>query len=172
MEIFNVKIKNGVTFTTAKDVALDPYKIVKVNKYETTKARILYCRSMDRRDSVDDLWLTDTYGALKVITDSLNPPMIEFTELLPDGTSEDVIVNPFFIKEVYASKKAILGVVTNGNTIEYSEGAFKSSELFVSGTLANIFGSASQSPSSSTSPSSSLSPSVSPSPSASVSPSA
>ena len=121
MEIFNVEKKNGVTLSVAKEVALDLNKIVKVEPYgSSSKARVTYCRNLDRREPSDDLWLTETYAAVQSAIASAVFGFEEYHRYEADGTTTTVLLNDFFVEVFYETKQNVNNAVVSGN-MDYSK---------------------------------------------------
>jgi len=140
MEIFNVVVKNGVTLPAVQQVALDPYKIVKLEPSNVTLyasySRILYCRNFSRNEPCDDLIIGSTYATVAAILAALNLDVTTFRRYETDGTITTLMMAEWFIEEMYETTKNVNGTDIDGTMVEWSEGAFLGKrQMFVNGTL-------------------------------------
>jgi hypothetical protein len=117
----SILTKNGVQLDAPVSKAIVVAKIIWATASGAANTKILYAKSLDRRDRPDELIIVGTPASF-----DLDDSNFEEVDVAIEGTALAVayFFNPLFIEYLYAVPFMWNGVKTSGWVLEYTEGAF------------------------------------------------
>lgn len=123
----SISVENGVQLSAAVSKAIEESRVIWFTAYGDTQTKLLYAKSLDRRDRPDELIVDET-------SDNISVLISDFEEVLvaEEGTVLPVVyyINPAFIEYVYFATFMWNNTLTAGSVIEYTEGAFLHKKLY------------------------------------------
>ena len=124
----SILTENGVQLENAVTKALPVARIIWATASGTANTKILYAKSLDRRDRPDELIIEGTPESF-----NLDESSFEEVEVAFDGEDDEItyFFNPGFIEYVYPVVFAWDGVLTSGYALEFTEGAFLHKKWFL-----------------------------------------
>jgi len=119
---------NGVQLDASVVKAINEDRIIWATASGTENTRVLYAKSLDRRDRPEDLIIEGTPAELSTLLTDL-----EEMAVAVEGETTEVTyyLNPAFIEFVYPSSFHWNGTLTAGAVVEFTEGAFLHKKWFV-----------------------------------------
>ena len=119
---------NGVLLEESVVKAIQEDRVVWATASGTENTRILYAKSLDRRDRPEDLIIAGTPAELSTLLSGF-----EAMDVAVEGETTEVEyhLNPAFIEFVSPITFAWNGVLTVGAVVEYTEGAFLHRKWYV-----------------------------------------
>ena len=125
----SISVENGVQLTTPVSKTLAEGKIIWATAEGSTKTKLLYAKSLDRRDRPDELIIDGTPASWGFN----NVPFLLEASVAVEGKALAVVYyfNPGFIEYVYAVPFMWNGTLTNGFALEFTEGAFLHKKWFL-----------------------------------------